>query len=229
MKGFSNVSRAATCASGVIPECFSRESVVAKRRDSVQQPYGMTFAWGGRIANIFRMATAGFTLIELLVVVLIIGILSAVAVPQYEKAVEKSRATQAFTLLKSLYAAQASYYMANGRYATSFDDLDVEIPWTGNEKWYTADTMDTRSNQDWSLQISGNATAFYLGRLRGPYKGAGWSIGLGTSSSWADSEMYCVERISAGVVFTNTPGSYCANIFSGKNPTTRGGLRIYSL
>ena len=48
MKGFSTVSRAATCASGVIPECFSRESVVAKRRDSVQKPYGMMFVWGGR-------------------------------------------------------------------------------------------------------------------------------------------------------------------------------------
>ena len=46
MKGFIEVSRATTCASGVIPECCSRESVVAKRRDSVTlraaKPYGMT-------------------------------------------------------------------------------------------------------------------------------------------------------------------------------------------
>ena len=52
MKGFIEVSRATTCASGVIPECCSRESVVAKRRDSVTlraaKPYGMTFVRGGR-------------------------------------------------------------------------------------------------------------------------------------------------------------------------------------
>ncbi|WP_428040040.1 hypothetical protein [Candidatus Avelusimicrobium fimicolum] len=48
MKEFIDVSRAATCASVVILESCSPESVVAKRRDSVQKPYGMTFVWGGR-------------------------------------------------------------------------------------------------------------------------------------------------------------------------------------
>ena len=48
MKGFIEVSRAATCASVVILESCSPESVVAKRRDSVQKPYGMTFVWGSR-------------------------------------------------------------------------------------------------------------------------------------------------------------------------------------
>ena len=101
-----------------------------------------------------RTATAGFTLIELLVVVLIIGIFASVAMPQYNKAVEKNRATQALSLLKSLYAAQESYYMANGSYATSFDELDISVPWTGTTKWLNfSSSTDTRSNDKWSLQI----------------------------------------------------------------------------
>lgn len=48
----------------------------------------------------------GFTLLELMVVVIIIGILSAVALPQYEKSVEKSRAAEAVILGKAIVDAQ---------------------------------------------------------------------------------------------------------------------------
>lgn len=78
----------------------------------------------------------GFTLIELLVVVLIIGILASVALPQYQKAVEKSRAAEAIQNLKVLRDQQALCILVNGDSGSCmqgsdddnlFTNIDIEI------------------------------------------------------------------------------------------------------
>ena len=67
----------------------------------------------------------GFTLIELLVVVLILGILAAMAMPQYFKAVERSRMTEAVSLLSSIAQAQQRKYLQINKYSEKYKGLDV--------------------------------------------------------------------------------------------------------
>ena len=80
----------------------------------------------------------GFTLIELLVVVLIIGILAAVAVPQYQVAVEKSRAIEAVINTKNI---QQTYFLCdleNPGDTPSADTLELSGgTWKGSDTYVT--------------------------------------------------------------------------------------------
>ena len=78
--------------------------------------------------NYTKERLGGFTLIELMVVVLIIGILAAVALPQYQKAVAKARGTEIITQLSAIEKAQVVYYLANNTYTDNLNDLDITVP-----------------------------------------------------------------------------------------------------
>ncbi|WP_424245556.1 prepilin-type N-terminal cleavage/methylation domain-containing protein [Elusimicrobium posterum] len=121
---------------------------------------------------------SGFTLIELLVVVLIIGILAAIALPQYTKAVEKSRSAEALTNISSMEKALERFILQEGGIPSnvSFEDLDLTFG-TASTGLYTTKNFEysvdcnttdgcvvfvdraTPSEILYSLQVSGIGTS----------------------------------------------------------------------
>ena len=119
----------------------------------------------------------GFTLIELLVVVLIIGILAAVALPQYFKAVEKSRATEALSIMGSVAAAmeRARLVSSTNTYPENLSTLDIEFSdvsgspvtggtWNTNNFIITVSGTDTSTGNVQATRNGGSSSTYTLTR-----------------------------------------------------------------
>lgn len=102
------------------------------------------------LTNISCAERGGFTLIELMVVLIVVGILSAMALPRYSATLERSRQSEAISILGAMRGAQLRFAAENnGVYTNSLTALDVELPdndglgTPGDGKFFDYATADT--------------------------------------------------------------------------------------
>ena len=175
----------------------------------------------------------GFTLIELLVVVVIIGILSAIALPYYQRSVWMSRATQLQTLARSLGEAQNAYYMANSGWPTQFGELDwgFDFAATGNENCglssMSADGERYGKNFYLVLNSAGGASLSAAVFTEGPYRCSGFTFMNAHSNRNFSQKLYCWER--SGGNNETAEGVFCADMFGGTKVTAVGDWNIYDI
>ena len=122
---------------------------------------------------------SGFTLIEILVVILIIGVLAAIALPQYQLAVDKAKYTQAMVLLDAINESQNRYILARGTYTNSFYDLDIDIPATGiitNAQGATNGTYEDDWGMCWLHDTGYGACSIKLAKYVGAWYFLYWDV-----------------------------------------------------
>jgi prepilin-type N-terminal cleavage/methylation domain-containing protein len=115
-----------------------------------------------------KKGSEGFTLIELLVVIIIIGILSAIALPSFLNQANKARQSEAQTYVGSINRGQQAYFLEKSSFG-QLSYLELGIRDTKNYS-YTSNPTDPLNEAVTEAKPTGNVLKGYAGRV---YVGTG--------------------------------------------------------
>lgn len=163
----------------------------------------------------------GFSLIELLVVILIIGILAAVALPQYKKAVWRSRAKGMLPILRSMRTSIDTFYMVREIYPSKLEELDIDVQEfknSCNKMGAAFKAGGCKANESVNLFLNvvnetKNCDPMFQFNS-GPYRGAGFfvtgKIYCYENAAYIEEKTFCEKVMGC---YPTTGSSYAADLF----------------
>lgn len=138
-----------------------------------------------------RRQDQGFTLIELLVVIIIIGILSAIALPSFLSQANKAKQTEGKQYASSVIKAQQAYYAENSAFTNQMTSLGIGLKTSTQNYTYTLTLTDASGSHIAANPTTGGALKSYAG-----------TVGLVPSGDAKGTQSVLCESTTSGVAAT---------------------------